>query len=525
MANLTRVSGVLVLAAVFGCFVPLFLCAPPWVDNTFFDICARTVTQGGVLYRDIFAHGPPGMVLLQAAVRSVFGWSNVGLHAADLLIVAAICCLLLVPHRNEESSSPVWIWMVVAIFLFYFSTTEWSHCQSDTWMMLPAAAAFRLRKERVATSAAGTKAALSALLEGLCWGMALAIKPFVLLPAASCWLVGMVVARRNNSSWRQLLEDSALCGVGVALIGAGLACWLYYSGNWPYFWQATLSNWNQDYYATSVDWIWRSRHLWTWFPGWSCIHLLAVPLAAWRVAGATLDRPKFLSRQASNQALFGAFYLGWLLQAAYLQRQFPYQHVPPVLLGMAFIAGEPRIRIPFLVACIAWSLYYHPLLDGGRLAVWQECIRLGSTPQVRDRLSLESDAAAADWEKLESVKDFLKARKLHDRQLTCYAISAIHLYEEMGLRPSTRFIELGSAIGLFRGHQDNIGRELATSPERYIVNDLRLLGLSAEEAGQQSPGDAPSLSDSAGKSPYPWMFPIVFRAGRYLVHERPVRGG
>jgi len=50
------------LLLCLGIGLPLFLAMPLWVDPITFDILARQVLRGDVLYRDIFAHGLPGMI-------------------------------------------------------------------------------------------------------------------------------------------------------------------------------------------------------------------------------------------------------------------------------------------------------------------------------------------------------------------------------------------------------------------------------------------------------------------------------
>jgi hypothetical protein len=153
-------------------------------------------------------------------------------------------------------------------------------------------------------------------------------------------------------------------------------------------------------------------------------------------------------------------------------------------------------------------------------------LREGSTPELRDRLALEDSPTAPDWTKLEQVRQFLTTQRLGDRELTCYGISAVHLYEEMNLEPSSRFILLWAAILNFPGHLQEIGAELAASPQRFIVNDLRQWGMSREEANRIVPSRPLMLPSSLiarirskPKKPFPWEHEVIFWTGRYLVHR------
>ena len=79
--------------------LPLFLCLPLWADATHYDLCARNLLRGGVLYRDLFDMNLPGMVWLHAAVRSLAGWRSETLRTADMLVVTAVAALLF--HHQE----------------------------------------------------------------------------------------------------------------------------------------------------------------------------------------------------------------------------------------------------------------------------------------------------------------------------------------------------------------------------------------------------------------------------------------
>src|SRR5262245_4942929 len=129
------------LAALLLVGLPLFLCMPLWCDCTFYDLGARSLLRGGVLYRDLFYHGVPGMMLLQAAVRAALGWGSVALRLADFAFVSG--CVWLLARQPPLGGGPRAAPVLLAALLYYcyFATTEWCHCQPDTWMLLPALAA------------------------------------------------------------------------------------------------------------------------------------------------------------------------------------------------------------------------------------------------------------------------------------------------------------------------------------------------------------------------------------------------
>jgi hypothetical protein len=155
----------------------------------------------------------------------------------------------------------------------------------------------------------------------------------------------------------------------------------------------------------------------------------------------------------------------------------------------------------------------------------------------------EEDYSAADWVELERVAAYLRQRGVKDRELLCYSFSAVPLYTELHVQPATRFVLLWSMIAYFRHHVKDMAREVSDSPARFVVNDLRMLGLTRQEAREVIPaGKPPTLRQLSAilqkKFPeqppilmyggkYPWSEPMVFHAGQYMVHEvrpRSVRG-
>src|SRR5207249_1881573 len=73
-----------------------------------------------------------------------------------------------------------------------------------------------------------------------------------------------------------------------------------------------------------------------------------------------------------------------------------------------------------------------------------------------------------------------------------------------------------------RSQADRIRREVADSPQRYVVSDLRRMTSERDpdftpEAG--GPNCLPAWFPRSQLEKFPWNQPVVFRAGRYLVHK------
>jgi hypothetical protein len=504
----------------------------PWADTTFFDICARTLLRGEVLYREVFLHGPPGMVLILAAIRHFLGWSYEALCAVDLVCVATIVALLVTLVQPGGFSRAGRLWAAIALMLFYFGTSEWCHCQPDMWMLVPALLALWLRQQQVVAIAfrkgVGGMFLLRPGLEGALWGTAFLMKPFVAVPAVLTWLVGaaLVLRRRKRALGLVFLDGLATCSGGFLIIGLA-AGWLWRSGNWPYFIQAM--EWNDEYFWGSESLMARTERMlkFAFFADpipMGAIHLVAVPAAIATIV-LTLVRGRWAKADTSREpqpgegghegggsaapALIASFYLAWTIQANYLQRQFDYHMVPAILLGIALLAGQrwfwrsTFVQFIVLPACLIVPAVEHPLFRPFRVALWPRCVCEGSTPQLRDWLGLEiHQVANPSWQEMEPVATYLRDHDVRDRELTCYGTSAVSLYMQLDVKPSTRYVLLWAIIRFFPTHLNEIRANLIASPQRFAVCDERDMPL--------SPGSG---------AWYPWSEPVVFRSGRYQIRR------
>jgi hypothetical protein len=525
----------LLLLAALG--LPLFICMPLWADATLYDLAARNLLQGGVAYRDIFDTNLPGMVWLHAGIRALFGWSSEALRGVDFLVFCSVAGLLAAWLGQFRISRVARIWIVFALVTYYFSLSEWSHCQRDTWMLLPALGALHLRRRQLADLAdrdmLPRRLAGRGIAEGILWGIAFWIKPFVALSALATWLAGMLLVRQKASA-RALTVDAASVLAGGLLAGAAGTIWLWRSGAWPYFWDVLL-HWDRDYYGHGPSLLGRTRLLYRALKPWGWLHLLALPLAVRTLRRARIDFPEPL---AVAQVLLAVFYLGWLVQAAYLQKPYDYVLASIVPIAVCLLAGQPwRLSRPALgwVAMAAFATavaVYHPLVWPERLALWSRCWREGSTPELRDGLKLATAPDTPVWGDLARVAEELRRLGVGDYEVTCFHNSPHALYLDLGVRPSTRFLHFGTLLHYFPGRREEIRQVLAASRQRYVVSDLRHAGLTEPElaaplislqaADGHSPASIPIYFPERLREVFPWSEPVIFRTPRYLIHE--VRG-
>jgi hypothetical protein len=177
-------------------------------------------------------------------------------------------------------------------------------------------------------------------------------------------------------------------------------------------------------------------------------------------------------------ALLAAFYLGWILQANFVQLQFEYHTLPALLLAWCVVFDAlwtfvPRPTIEVLLPAAAVALFvYHPLLAANRLRLWADCWSVQDSDHLKDALTRHTREGHTSWEDLRGAIDFLRRQGAGDREVTCWNWSAIPVYSELGLEPSNRFLFPGTRIGFFPNFKQQIWDETMHSPQRYVVIDL-----------------------------------------------------
>jgi hypothetical protein len=555
-----------VLSLLLGVALPLFLRMGLYADVAYYGVMAQVILRGGALERDLNVFcKPPAMAWSLAALRVVAGWRPLVVRAVDFAIVSAIVWILAQSLKAVRASAACRVWTAIVLLGFYFSTSEWCHCQPDIWMLLPALVALRLRYRQVVAltrakvSLAGT--AGRSTLEGLCWGLAGLFKPFIILPAFFTWLAGIRLTYRGSPSAGRRTGFDTLGLLAGAVLTAGLwVAWLWWGGGWSAFWH-DFSEWGGGYYHTLGPSLGRRTvYLFTQFLPWGFLHGPALCLALWTIARQPVARVSRgragLSTESRWVLLFAGFYLGWVIEANYLQFQFDYHVAPVVLLALALLVrswwSSVRLRrspaVWGIIGALAFiAAYQHPLCRGDRLALWPRCWRVRSPAQLKDALALDTpsqtlwiswngspvnlggywDKPPVKWSDLERVERFLRTQGVRDGQVTCFGMHTTHLYLDLDILPSTRFLFPSNLIELYPNHHHLLLDALAASSQRFIVTDLTELPADPRDLG--TPDDLRATTNSLRANFgefFPWSEPIVFRSGNYLVHrvtERPAK--
>ncbi|WP_437204442.1 hypothetical protein [Planctomicrobium sp. SH664] len=521
------------LVALLILNVPLFLCQHLTADAVIYDLQARCASEGGILYQDLIEPNFPGAVWIHLLVRQVGGWSWVTLRAFDLLMVCAIAGFIshLARARQESFWTAKTGLIALGVFGLHFSQSEWCHCQRDLWMLLPCLAAVAVRRRQLLLSAP-QRSWWSSLAEGMLWGTAFWLKPHIAFPALSVLLASAWITGLNRPALRDLA--GVFCG-GLLAGGIG-SLWMVAHHCWEPFWEMQLE-WNPEYLQSGQarkSWQ-RYASLWESFLPFSWLHVIAIGVVGFTLQRCLRQRSHRpveesdalngdLTRFEVSRILLSALYVGWMMQIVLLQHPFAYVQMPGVVLAIALTALivwprglQPTGRLA-LVAFAGLALMMSPMLQLRRLTAWGACLREGPTLEVRSRVQYEP---RPDWETLGPVLEFLKQQNLKDGELTAYQVGLVHLYPELNLKPSTRYVFLDALCRLFPSRLATIREAVEQSPQKFVVSCLREAGMSAAAIADETDPQTllPRCFPAERLSEFPFSEPVVFRSGSYLVHR------
>jgi hypothetical protein len=540
---------------------------PLWCDVSLYDVAARNVMNGGVHYRDVFDTNMPGVVWAHILVRSLAGWSTEAMRLFDAGVLTAITWILAGVLRKAEVPRAGQIWFAVAVVLYYLFQAEICHCQRDLWMLLPVLLAIRQRLQRLSSATTAPPLSLRGrlchtALEGCLWGLAIWIKPHVLIPTFAVWLASAAwIAGSQSGSWARLIVDTLGLILGGALVGALGIGWMLASGTWGPFWDVFV-NWNPHYWAgVCAERPYRYALTFFYFPAWSLLHLFALQLAVWNLIQTRFWLPRPIAASNRTRAMLAALYLGWMAQALYMQQAYDYVHVPEMILALALVsaqecsigffylawfagsavclflislsapAGKALTRLQEQYPYVAANLLpLHPLARAERTELWPRCWHEGSTPDLRDRLAfLPGKHPSTTWTELEEVADYLRRQGVTDGEVVCWHDATHPLYLMLGIKPAIRFMHVGTSLSMKERQADVLQNLHNARNKKFVVSDLLRVIQSPEAAAQPGPTgflDLPPILNDSQRQQFPFDQPIVFRSGggRYLVHriEKPI---
>jgi hypothetical protein len=188
-------------------------------DEAIYHTMAREIADGGVMYRDVVDHKPPGLSYTYAALVATAGDSHSWfvVHLFGLLAVAGTCLALAgISRRMLEPSLALWPPLLYALASAALQPVDALVLNGELLMNLPTAVAVWLALSR----GPNLRGSLSDLAAGVCIGLATLTKY-----QAGVVLVAMLMLVDGRTWWRPLLW-----GLGAGLPVAAFAAWFTHRG-------------------------------------------------------------------------------------------------------------------------------------------------------------------------------------------------------------------------------------------------------------------------------------------------------
>lgn len=499
---------------------PLFFRMPVTNDAVLYDLETRWIDSFILPYKDIVEPNFPGVLFIHKGTRFLFGESNEALKLVDLLLlVGSLGCaatLLFWLDRTLKSS----FWAVSLALLFYLSQSEWCHCQRDTWLLLPAllATSLRVRQVKYFLEQDSITAFAFSVCEGLIWGAGIWLKPHLIVIVFVVWSFSLLMTPGQE---RKLYDSLGLLLGGLIAGGIGLKS-LHLLGAQSDFFNSMIE-WNPGYLSARFDNWTLARYIGMnfRFSPWSFLHLVAIPLSLysiWRYLSTQRDE------EAMTKAILSAVYLVWILQAHLLQHLFDYVHVPGILLALVVISAHssecsllhsPPLLLAFtLVACLM-----SPLVKPKKLSLIPIALDRDLTASETELISRLPNPK---WSDLEKVEQYLREQSVSEKDVLMYNSDLVTLYWNLNLQSPTPYVYMFELQHYFPDRKDLFQDSMLNGPQKFIVTDLVSCGmpvLQAEEVDESGELAPPPGYRRANLKHYPWSEPVVFRAGRYMVHR------
>jgi hypothetical protein len=220
-------------------------------DQSLFFVGARSLDQGGLLYRDFWDIKQPGLFWFHLAGGELFGFSEVGVHTFELLYMFLFAFLLVSFLKNRFQTAAVALVPLFIIGKYYLCGIN-QQTQIEMLVNLP------LFLSIVATCKgiqAERRRWMWLALAGACGAGVLIFKQMLFPISCLCWLTSYLWARKKAVPGLRFGRYALALAVGFAVPTLAVATYFHFKGNLQALLWVTFIL--PRYVARELPWAWR----------------------------------------------------------------------------------------------------------------------------------------------------------------------------------------------------------------------------------------------------------------------------
>lgn len=204
--------GALLFVAAAG---SLSLPTPFGGDQALFLVFAKELSKGAVLYRDYWDLKQPGIFWFYEAAGRTFGFSELGIHAFELIYMMALGMVLLIALRKFHTLRWAGALDVLLTIGAYYAVSRAHHlAQIEGLVDLPVFCSAWLAASAARST---TGRAWRLILSGLFGGIALLFKLILLPLLLAIWIASLIYALRRERKIALLATFSSALAFGMLL--------------------------------------------------------------------------------------------------------------------------------------------------------------------------------------------------------------------------------------------------------------------------------------------------------------------
>lgn len=191
-------------------------------DQALFAIGGRTISGGGVIYRDFWDIKQPGIFCFYAVAGSLFEFTEIGIHLFEMLWWLSFAVVLCFALRRSFGCQSLPIWpAALTVGVYYGLAAPLQLTQVEALVGFPLFLSVWCASE----ATRGKRPLLWLIASGFFGGIVLLFKLFFCLILAACWLHTIVVRSRNDGWVRGIATGVGAPTLGLALVFGPVLLW------------------------------------------------------------------------------------------------------------------------------------------------------------------------------------------------------------------------------------------------------------------------------------------------------------